>query len=1239
METLDPFFDWLLKTSFQASLLIGLILLLQVLLRSRLSVRWRYSLWLVLLIRLALPWAPQSSVSLFNLLPHDVGSLVAPFSAEPSANADVGREPVRSDFALSDIFGNTEDTAAINDSKSIPVSDKHTMPQELPESSISAHLQWTRLLPLAWFAGAAVLAVYVLATNFRLWRIVKARRPLTEKKILDLLEDCKAQMGVQTILGIVQTDSIKSPALFGFIRPRLLLPEGLIESVDPAELRYIFLHELAHLKRHDILQGWLMAALQVLHWFNPLIWLAFHRVRTDRELVCDALAMGTMKLDEPPQYGRTIVNLLERFSRTQYLPSMAGILENKAHLKRRITMIAKFKKSTKKATVMAVILTLALGCLVLTNAQAKAQPKNNDPELLAGEFVELLVGGKFTTATKNFDATMKTALPAKKFKEVWNATISQAGPFKRQMGIRTEKLFSSVAVMVTCEFEKGPLDVKVVYNDKQKVSGLWFLPTPRDVLQRYQPDSELGIPDLDTPIPSHIDSRGHKVDKIDYPFVNDPDVIGVWKSVDFVAKTEQFKIGQKQWRDKRHLSELVILPDGKTSHSLQTWTKGLILNSDKKTASRYILKELYGSTYMFFEWKSGDYTIRHRKPDYYVLKKEKVRTKISRPTRTRRRRPTTKSSQPCVISTEPVAFANDVSPSLKKITVTFDQEMMDGSWSWTGGGDTYPQRTGKIFYDRDKKTCTMPVKLEPGKVYWVGINSPSHKNFKTPNRVPAQRYVILFATTGKNGKPTLMPGQAVTEHTNSTGKPTPIPENYLTRARQINSRVPVPRTLVKKSLLGELQIEPLDTYIVAFKAVPPFAPRTPKELLDAFNEHLSWWGVITHHFRTTMEGSELVGLICVDGQAGTKRVEEMLNQNDRLRFINSIEATPEKLRILYNITNESPGHTVEGGKVADSGKDSQPIELAHDDGITSDRNSIAGSGHAVRFEAPGEDSFLTAVKIFGSRYGSNRPPQEDFHIWLCDDNFNVLSGFNFPYAKFTKGPPRWVTLKVNPVKLPSRFILCVGFNPERAKGVYVHNNKHNSGNSFIGLPDIGKKLKPYQKGDWMIRAMISIDKKEEVTDAERKSAELLSSKAWKLLGDRKMPRAEEMFQKAVDKDPSNSNAWNGLGWSQFNQDMPLNAKEAFEKCLKIEPKHAAALNGLGWIAKGQGKTDEAIGYWEKAVKAVPTATAALNGLTQTYMELKQYDRAVKYYQMWLDAEPNNADAKAGLKKAKAGLEK
>ncbi len=138
-------------------------------------------------------------------------------------------------------------------------------------------------------------------------------------------------------------------------------------------------------------------------------------------------------------------------------------------------------------------------------------------------------------------------------------------------------------------------------------------------------------------------------------------------------------------------------------------------------------------------------------------------TKPAKPARRGRR-------APVVVSTIPAAFADDVPPSLKRITVTFDQPMMDGSWSWTGGGDTFPERKGPIYYDSSNMTCSMPVKLKPGKAYLIGINGPSHKNFQTTARVPAREYVIVFATK------------------NVDGKPTAIPEDMLAYARKINSR-------------------------------------------------------------------------------------------------------------------------------------------------------------------------------------------------------------------------------------------------------------------------------------------------------------------------------------------------------------------------------------------------------------------------------------------------------------------
>ena len=126
---------------------------------------------------------------------------------------------------------------------------------------------------------------------------------------------------------------------------------------------------------------------------------------------------------------------------------------------------------------------------------------------------------------------------------------------------------------------------------------------------------------------------------------------------------------------------------------------------------------------------------------------------------------------PLLVKTVPAAFEETVDPKLDRIAVTFDRPMRDQSWSWTGGGDTYPKVTGAISYDAAKTTCTLPVQLEPGTVYWVGVNSPSHRNFKSQERVPAPWRVILFATAAADGKPT------------------PLPAGLLDQARKINGAV------------------------------------------------------------------------------------------------------------------------------------------------------------------------------------------------------------------------------------------------------------------------------------------------------------------------------------------------------------------------------------------------------------------------------------------------------------------
>jgi beta-lactamase regulating signal transducer with metallopeptidase domain len=331
MQTLLSHLPGLLRVSWQASILIVLVLAAQWVCGRRLQPRWRCALWMLVLLRLGLPWTLPSPASLFNVV-----KLPATVSFDRTETAPVPMVGA----PISNVAG-----------------------VAVPVPSPGTH--WLAWL---WLAGALGLAGCAAVNHYRIHRRVTRRRPLLDEQKLNLLEDCKALMGVRTPVTLIETEAIESPALFGFVRPRLLLPDGLASTFTGEELRHVFLHELAHIKRRDVLVGWLMLGIQTVHWFNPLVWLAFYRLRADRELACDALALSCARPGENESYGLTIVKLLEGFGRSVWAPSLAGILENKQQMKERITMIARFHK-TNRGRVLAVSLLAGLALVTLTDAQ------------------------------------------------------------------------------------------------------------------------------------------------------------------------------------------------------------------------------------------------------------------------------------------------------------------------------------------------------------------------------------------------------------------------------------------------------------------------------------------------------------------------------------------------------------------------------------------------------------------------------------------------------------------------------------------------------------------------------------------------------------------------------------------------------------------------------------------------------------------------------------------------------
>ena len=105
------------------------------------------------------------------------------------------------------------------------------------------------------------------------------------------------------------------------------------------------------------------------------------------------------------------------------------------------------------------------------------------------------------------------------------------------------------------------------------------------------------------------------------------------------------------------------------------------------------------------------------------------------------------SAPPVVVKTVPEAGADGVDPKLDEIKVTFSKEMQDGSWSWsTLSKESFPPTTGGPKYLADKRTCVLPVKLEPGKTYAIWVNSEKSDKFKDTGGRSAVPYLLVFKT-------------------------------------------------------------------------------------------------------------------------------------------------------------------------------------------------------------------------------------------------------------------------------------------------------------------------------------------------------------------------------------------------------------------------------------------------------------------------------------------------------------
>jgi branched-chain amino acid transport system permease protein len=204
-----------------------------------------------------------------------------------------------------------------------------------------------KVLATLWCCGFALMLTLSLVQLLAFRRKLSRATPVVSGEVLAVMQACQTRMDIVRDVPLLESERIAVPILPGLLRPRIILPGVYVRTCTPEQLEHFFLHELSHLKRHDILCGWVMSLLCLVHWFNPLMWIAFRRMNNDSEEATDQLALTRLPNAQHTQYGKTLLSIAERLNPSGLrgglpvqTPGIIGIMESPSQLTRRIEMIA-----------------------------------------------------------------------------------------------------------------------------------------------------------------------------------------------------------------------------------------------------------------------------------------------------------------------------------------------------------------------------------------------------------------------------------------------------------------------------------------------------------------------------------------------------------------------------------------------------------------------------------------------------------------------------------------------------------------------------------------------------------------------------------------------------------------------------------------------------------------------------------------------------------------------------------
>ena len=401
-ETGALFVDFATTMSIQVAVVIGVIGILDFFFFRKMRSTVRYAIWSIVLVKLALPVTFESSLSVSRLLPPAVketpriastATTIHPLEFNTSTDEqDLDSNDTSLTFQPKPIGQSTAQSRGhqvrgTDESQSANSTDvEKTQPR-------AASMAFRGMRQLTWQGGWFSIWLFVVVTltfntlrlTARMRRLVMRSGPISQEAV-GVLRNCRREVGIRREIQAVATDEIPGPAIFGLYRPTILLPSSLASRLSANDLRFVFLHELSHFKRHDLLVSCIQTLLQILYFFHPLVWGVNYILRNLREKAVDEFVLATAKEEAVQQYSSTLVNIATtQHDNPQLVLSFSG-MQSRFGLANRIkTMLHRPIPKRTGIGLVGLMIVLVLGAILIPNAPQNtnvvaAEPQNKSSE-------------------------------------------------------------------------------------------------------------------------------------------------------------------------------------------------------------------------------------------------------------------------------------------------------------------------------------------------------------------------------------------------------------------------------------------------------------------------------------------------------------------------------------------------------------------------------------------------------------------------------------------------------------------------------------------------------------------------------------------------------------------------------------------------------------------------------------------------------------------------------------------